>query len=198
MGSWEWPTTRWILTAYCLLPTASFQRKRRCGGRRWPVDTGARVSLWRKLMRPLSRSYGVISTVTRSPARMRMRFFLHPSRRVGDDDVPVVELHAATRIGQHLVDDALEFQHLFLGHALSSLGGRCALVKARCLRRPLARAGRGHKKASDRDLQGRIWAGRADAASENWRRGQAVRRRDHATVIRARLIQPFSLHSSGR
>ncbi len=65
--------------------------------------------------------------------------FLHPSRGVGDHHVPVVELHAAARVGQHLVDDALELQHLFLGHALSSLRPRrCVSVKARRRRRPLA------------------------------------------------------------
>ena len=43
--------------AHCLPPIASFQRNRLWGGRRWPLPgVGARVSLWRKLMRPLSRS----------------------------------------------------------------------------------------------------------------------------------------------
>src|SRR3954447_16135733 len=41
---------------------------------------------------------------------------LHPPGCVGDDDVSVVELHAAARVGEDFVHDALELQHLFLGH----------------------------------------------------------------------------------
>src|SRR6476646_5722451 len=47
---------------------------------------------------------------------------LHPSRRIGDHLVAIVELHAAARVGQDLVHDTLELQHLFLGHARSSFG----------------------------------------------------------------------------
>ena len=46
--------------------------------RRWRAADGAgapRVSRWRNTMRPLFRSYGDISSVTRSPAMMRMWFF---------------------------------------------------------------------------------------------------------------------------
>lgn len=50
---------------------AGFQRALRAGGVALP---GARLR-WRKLMRPLLRSYGESSSVTRSPARMRMWFF---------------------------------------------------------------------------------------------------------------------------
>src|SRR5258706_15738831 len=48
-------------------------RRRNCG--RDGGGGGAAVSLCRKLILPLLKSYGVISTVTRSPARMRIRFF---------------------------------------------------------------------------------------------------------------------------
>src|SRR5262245_45889524 len=44
---------------------------------------------------------------------------LHAARGIGDHFMPIVELHAAARVGQHLGDNAFEFQHLFLGHALS-------------------------------------------------------------------------------
>src|SRR5437870_11153614 len=47
-------------------------RRRNCGR---GSTGGAVVSLWRKLILPFVKSYGVISTVTRSPARIRIRFF---------------------------------------------------------------------------------------------------------------------------
>ena len=53
--------------------TVAIQRRRYCG--RGVIAGAARSSLWRKLIRPLVRSYGVISTVTRSPASIRIRFF---------------------------------------------------------------------------------------------------------------------------
>src|SRR5262249_27535844 len=51
-----------------------YQRRTNClrtGGRPAP----ARSSLCRKINRPFSRSYGDISIVTRSPARVLIRFF---------------------------------------------------------------------------------------------------------------------------
>src|SRR5690242_6588079 len=44
---------------------------------------------------------------------------LHAPRGVGDDFMPVVELHAAARVGQHLSNNTFELKHLFLGHAFS-------------------------------------------------------------------------------
>ena len=41
----------------------------------------------------------------------------HLAGRVGEDLVIVVELHAEVSVRQHFGDRAVEFQHLFFGHA---------------------------------------------------------------------------------
>src|SRR5436190_1910269 len=97
--------------------------------------------------------------------------FLHAPRGVGDHHVPVVELYAAARIGQHLVDDAFEFQHLFLGHALSSPGHPMRSCEGSLSAAAAQRAGR-DQKASSTGFAGRIWARRTAAASENWAAGR--------------------------
>jgi len=50
----------------------------------------------------------------------------HLARRVGDEHVPVVELHAEAGIRQHFVDDAVHLDQFFLGHETSLGCGRAA------------------------------------------------------------------------
>src|SRR5712691_3097178 len=49
---------------------------------------------------------------------------LHLARRVGDDGLPGVELHAKARVGQNLGDQTFELDQFFLGH-----GFLCSLLR---------------------------------------------------------------------
>src|SRR5262245_11983093 len=73
----------------------------------------------------------------------------HAPGGVGDDFMPVIELHATARVRQHLRDHTFELQHLFLGHAVSLLAtAHFAACGARSLVR--LRAGRGSMACIDR------------------------------------------------
>jgi hypothetical protein len=50
--------------------------------------------------------------------------FLHPSSRVGDEFVTVIELNAIAGVRQYLEDEAFELQEFFLRHVMILLIGR--------------------------------------------------------------------------
>src|SRR5215467_1929768 len=67
-------------------------------------------------MRPFLRSYGVISTMTLSPASARI-VLAHAAGGVRDDLVFVLELDAECGVRKELRNHAGELQKLFLWHS---------------------------------------------------------------------------------
>src|SRR6185295_3242969 len=47
----------------------------------------------------------------------------HAPGGIGDDFMPIVELHATARVRQDLRDHTFELEHVFLGHAVSLFDG---------------------------------------------------------------------------
>ena len=63
--------------------------------------------LERHVMRPFVRSYGLISSVTLSPGRMRMKF-------MSQDHMPARDLYLERRVRQSFLYDSFYFNYVLL------------------------------------------------------------------------------------
>lgn len=63
-------------------------------------------------MRPFVRSYGLISSVTLSPGRMRMKFMRSLPGDVGENHVPARNLHLKRRVRQSFLNDSFYFNYV--------------------------------------------------------------------------------------
>lgn len=71
------------------------------------------------MIRPRDRSYGEISTFTRSPGMMRMKFFRIIPGDVSDHLSADVQFHTELRVRQGLLDAAFHFDRFLFRHVIS-------------------------------------------------------------------------------
>lgn len=65
-------------------------------------------------MRPFVRSYGLISSVTLSPGRMRMKFMRSLPGDVSQDHMPARDLYLERRVRQSFLYDSFYFNYVLL------------------------------------------------------------------------------------